>query len=342
MIETEMKTSRPRIFVLLLVLLLVLVVSGWQLFNLQLQPVDRADVTTIDVRLPESSTAGNVAALLSQNGLIRNQKVFLFYCRQQGLDKQLKAGLYELSRSMSVPQLAGKIAEGSVKSRTMTIPEGYTVKQIGDLLVKEKICTQQQWVAALTAVGDYDFLPPRTTTPERRLEGYLYPDTYSIDEASSAQDILSMMLDHFQSQWDEQFAAQAEIKKISVREVVIVASLIEREARVAEERERIAGVIFNRLQTGMPLQIDATIIYSLGEHREMLTYKDLEIDSPYNTYKYAGLPAGPIASPGGSSIAAALAPEANNYFYYVAKGDGSHHFSTTYAEHLAAKAKYGL
>jgi len=302
MIEKEAKRSGVKIIVVVLSLALVAALAAWQLLHRQLQPVDPDDARVIEVRLPDDGTASDVAALLSQHGLIRSERLFLAYCRQQGLDKQLQAGLYEFSRSMSLPQMAAQVAAGRVKSTTMTVPEGYTVKQIGEMLVKNRVCTQEQWAQALANVGAHDFLPPVEVSPERRLEGFLYPDTYRIDESSRAEDIVAMMLAHFSAVWKEQFAAQA----------------------------------------GMPLQIDATVIYSLGEHRERLTYKDLEIDSPYNTYRYPGLPAGPIASPGGQSIAAALAPEDNDYLYYVAKGDGSHHFSITYAEHLAAKARYGL
>lgn len=343
MIETEMKTAKPLTTLFLLVLVAAaLIGSGYLLLSLQLQPVDPSDPSVVEVRLPENSTARGVAALLAANGLIRNESVFLAYCRHKGLDKQLQAGMYEFDRSMSVPQLAALIAEGKVKSRSLTIPEGFTVEQIGELLCMEKICTAQQWEEALAQVGDYPYLPQAGASPEKRLEGFLYPDTYRIDEASTAQEIVAMMLARFSTVWNQEFAAQAKAKNIGVRDAVIVASLIEREARVPEERKRIAGVIYNRLQAGMPLQIDATIIYSLGGHRESLTYKDLEVDSPYNTYQHAGLPAGPIASPGRESIAAALAPESNDYMYYVAKGDGSHQFSKTYAEHLAAKARYGL
>ncbi len=343
MIETEMKTAKPKIILFLLVLMVAgLALSGYQLLSLQLQPVDPSDSNPVEVRLPEDSTASEVAALLASQGLIRNEQMFLAYCRQKGLDKQLQAGLYEFNRSMSLPQLAALIAEGKVKNSSLTIPEGYTVRQVGELLYKENICTPQQWEEALAMVGDYAFLPRTGTPPDKRLEGFLYPDTYRIDKTSGAQDIVAIMLARFAAVWNQEFAASAQEKNISVRDAVIIASLIEREAQVPEERKRIAGVIYNRLRTGMPLQIDATIIYSLGEHREALTYKDLEIDSPYNTYRNTGLPAGPIASPGRASIAAALEPESNDYMYYVAKGDGSHHFSINYNEHLAAKARYGL
>lgn len=344
MIETEMsKNVKPtKLFMLIGALIVALILSGWQFLSLQLQPVNPNDNTMIEIRLPENSSAPEIAALLAQNGVIRNQKIFLLYCRQHGLDKQLRAGSYELNTSMSLPQIALQIAEGRVKNKTLTIPEGYTVKQIGDLLVKEQVCSQQQWQQALDNPGDYAFLPDGVKQADHRLEGFLFPDTYQIDESSNAADILELMLTDFVNVWDKEFAAQAQQKQMSVRDTIIIASLIEREAQVPEERQRIAGVIYNRLKTGMPLQIDATIQYALGQHRESLTYKDLEIDSPYNTYKYAGLPPGPIASPGKAAIDAALNPEENEYLYYVAKGDGTHYFSKTYAEHLAAKAKYGL
>ena len=151
-----------------------------------------------------------------------------------------------------------------------------------------------------------------------------------------------MMLDNFATVWNKEYAEQVSVKKLSPHNVIVIASLIEREARIPEERMRISGVIYNRLQKGMPLQIDATVLYSLGEHRETVTYKDLEINSPYNTYKNVGLPPGSIASPGRAAIDAAINPEQHSYYYYVAKGDGSHYFSSTYAEHLNAKKKYGL
>ncbi|MDD4171705.1 MAG: endolytic transglycosylase MltG [Syntrophomonas sp.] len=342
MIETEMRKTNPKIILLLAAFLVILLFSGWQTLSNQLQPMDPADSSIIEVRLPEGSSARRVAALLKQNGLIRNEIVFLSYCRQKGMDKQLQAGLYEFNRSQSLPELALQISRGDLKSMAITIPEGYTVRQIGELLIKEQLCTPQQWEEAIRANYDYDFLTNDVVESDKRLEGFLFPDTYTIDESSSPQNIVKIMLANFSAVWDKEYAAQAAARQMSVRNTIIVASLIEREAQVPEERKTIAGVIYNRLEKGMPLQIDATVLYSLGEHRETVTYKDLEIDSPYNTYKKVGLPPGPIASPGKAAIEAALNPEAHDYYYYVARGDGSHQFSTTYAEHLAAKRSFGL
>ncbi len=341
MIETEMRTTKPGRFLLLAVFIIILAFSGWQFLALQYQPVDANDSSIVELRIPDNSSAGQVAALLKQSGLIRNEKAFLTYCSRQGIDTLLKAGLYELTRSQSVPEIAQQISQGKVKGIAVTIPEGYTVSQIGSLLSKENICTEQEWSDTLGLTYDYDFLTT-AAEGEKCLEGFLFPDTYFIDDLTSPQNVIEMMLGNFAAVWDKNFAEQAETKQMSVGKTIIIASLIEREALVPEERKRIAGVIYNRLEMGMPLQIDATVLYSLGEHREIVTYKDLEIDSPYNTYHYSGLPPGPIASPGKEAIEAALNPEENNFYYYVAKGDGSHVFTATYAEHLAAKKNASL
>jgi UPF0755 protein len=152
--------------------------------------------------------------------------------------------------------------------------------------------------------------------------------------------MIQHMLATFARVWEEKLAADAADAGLTVNEAVTLASLIEREAQVGSEREIISGVIHNRLEQGMLLQIDATVLYCLPDHKEKLTYADLEVDDPYNTYKNPGLPPGPIANPGLASLEAAIHPQKHNYLYYVAKGDGSHHFSVTYQEHLIAKGRY--
>jgi UPF0755 protein len=346
MIEPEMQKKKfiinSKIILILLFSLLSLMFFGWQFVSKQYLPVDPNDKSLIEVRIPENSSGYEVAALLNKNGLIRNDKIFIRYCSQKGIDKQLKAGLYTFSKSQSLPELALQISQGKVMSSSFTIPEGYTVRQTGELLVKKQICTEQQWQEALRVDYNYEFLKIGQLGDESRLEGYLFPDTYTIGEKTTAQEIINMMLNRFAVVWNKEFAGQVSTKKLSTHNVMVIASLIEREARIPEERKKISGVIYNRLQKGMPLQIDATVIYSLGEHRETVTYKDLEINSPYNTYRNMGLPPGPIAAPGRAAIDAAINPEQHAYYYYVATGDNSHHFSLTYDEHLNAKRKYGL
>lgn len=326
---------------LVFLLLLLTVAAAWLFMYRQGRPMDPNDQVMIEVRIPQYSTAHNVAAILIEKGLIRDERLFLAYCYWQGHEKDLQAGLYDFSKSQALDQIIQQLVEGKVKQMSFTIPEGYTVRQISELLVKNGICSQEQWQAALQSNYDYPFLQSGLNDREKRLEGYLYPDTYTFEDGTGAEAIINMMLTRFARVWDDNFESQAKARQLQVGRVITVASLIEREAMVAEERKRIAGVIYNRLQKGMPLQIDASVIYALGEHRETVTYHDLEIDSPYNTYKRAGLPPGPIASPGRAAIEAAVNPELHNYYYYVAKGDGSHQFSATYLEHLEAVRKYG-
>ncbi|HHW61852.1 MAG TPA: endolytic transglycosylase MltG [Syntrophomonadaceae bacterium] len=319
-----------------IVLLVVLV--GVYISSQQYKAVDPEDQREIHVQLPDQSSARQIAAILKEHDLIRSEKAFLRYCRKNNLDSHLKAGSYVLKRSQSLPEMAAIIARGS-NSGKITVPEGYTLDQIGQLFIQNKICTPKEFEQALLVDYPYDFIPGEASNP-KRLEGYLFPDTYAVSPQTSPEQLIATMLERFSTIWNQNFAEQAAEKDMSVHEVLIIASLIEREAKVPSERARISGVIQNRLAAGMPLQIDATVLYARGKHKEQVLLEDLKVDSPYNTYKYPGLPPGPIASPGRAAIEAALNPEQHDYMYYVARGDGSHFFSKTYAEHEQARKKY--
>lgn len=340
MSEIKVKEKKGLLpLVLLLIIFCMALIGGLSFINQQYQAVDINDNAPIDILIPESSTAREVAAILKDNNLVRSEKGFLAYCRKSGTDNKLQAGHYIFKRSFPLDKIVEKLVKGEVVKISFTIPEGYTIQQIGDLLVNENICSRAAWEEAISKDYSYDFLK---LAPENavHLEGFLFPDTYMINENTSAEQIINIMLSNFSDIWNENFAAEAKKKDRNIYDIITIAALIEREAMVDEERKTIAGVVMNRLDNGMPLQIDATVIYSLGEYREVVTYGDLECDSPYNTYKYGGLPLGPIASPGRFSIEAALNPEKHSYYYYVSKGDGSHYFSKTYAEHSRAKNKY--
>lgn len=312
----------------------------WRFVTAQYAPVDPNDHNYFDIVIPPQSTANQIAELLKKNDLIHSETAFLSYCKKEGYDSKLMAGHYRLSRSFPLATIAAYIAEGRVVNISFTIPEGYTVAQIKDLLVRKKICSAEAWDRAIQEKYDYDFLKEVPVGNKNRLEGFLFPDTYSISEDCSTEQIIDLMLKNFKQVWDKRFAAAAKSQKLGVYETLILASLIEKEARIDSERPVIAGVIENRLKDGMLLQIDATILYALQEHKQTISYRDLEVESPYNTYKYAGLPPGPIACPGQAAIAAALKPARHDYYYYVYKGDGSHYFSKTFAEHLQAQRKY--
>ncbi|MGE5390702.1 MAG: endolytic transglycosylase MltG [Deltaproteobacteria bacterium] len=328
------------IITVLLVLIAIGVFWAWHSLNALYQPVDIKDKRPIDVVIPAQATAPQIAAILDKEQLIRSQTAFLLFCRRNELDSQLKAGHYRFSRSQSIPQIAALIAQGHVVGISFTVPEGYTIKQIGDLLVKKNICTEEDWKAALWETYDYDFLDGVPVDTKDPLEGFLFPDTYEIEEGTTAHQIVDQMLGNFGSHWDK-YAAQAHSQNMTVYDTVILASIIEKEAMVDNERRLISGVIENRLQTGMLLQLCPTVLYCIGQPEKVnVSYQDLEVDSPYNTYKYPGLPPGPISCPGDASIAAAVSPQQTPYLYYVAKGDGTHYFSRTYQEHLQAQRRY--
>jgi UPF0755 protein len=334
------RKNRGRLLIIFIVLLALGGFCGTRFASSQYLPVDAGNKTPVDVFIPAESSARQVAAILEEQQLIRSQRAFLSYCSKEKLDVQLKPGHYSFNRSLSLAQIAHSIADGQVVKTKVTVPEGYTVKEIGAMLVEKGVCTEESWQEAIKADYPYEFLKAVPAGNEYRLEGFLFPDTYYIEENTSSREIVDMMLKNFAAIWDREFADQAQTENMKVYDTIIVASLIEEEAMHDDERATISGVIKNRLRDGMYLQLCPTVLYCLDQKKAELTNADLEIDSPYNTYRNPGLPPGPIASPGKASIAAALNPEEHSYYFYVSKGDGSHYFSRTYEEHLQAMARY--
>nr|WP_282432098.1 endolytic transglycosylase MltG [Desulfotomaculum nigrificans] len=329
-------------FFILIFLLLLVVLGVRQVAMSMLAPVNpSADSRDNLVRVPPHSSTGQVADLLKQQGLIRSSRAFRLYSRFYNLDNQLKAGYYLLNESMSTPKIIHILVHGKTASKSFTIPEGYTLAQITGVLANKGLIREQLF-KDLLAKGDFNYpflknLPPGP----RRLEGYLFPATYNISLDSTEKDIINAMLAGMDQQLKEiHFAEKAKALNLTVHQALTIASMIEREAKKDYDRPLISSVIHNRLRQGMKLQIDATVEYALGGHREKIYYKDLEVDSPYNTYKYNGLPPGPIACPGRESLLAAVNPSSTKYLYYVAKPDGSHAFATTLKEHEENKQKY--
>jgi UPF0755 protein len=307
-----------------------------------LSPVaSRSKGREVVVAIPVSATANQVAEILKQNELIRSPGFFSLYARYTGQDSQIKAGEYRLNSSFSTQELLRELVEGRLSEQSFTVPEGYTTAQIADLLASKGLADKADFLKAVsTAEFEYPFLQ-NLPAGDKRLEGYLFPDTYQVASDSTAVSIIDMMLARFADEMEElDYAAQAQRSGVTLQEAVIIASLIEREALVDAERPLIAGVIYNRLKIDMPLQLCASVQYALGATKPELSYQDLEIDSPYNTYKIYGLPPGPISMPGRKSLLAAVQPAATDYLYYVAKADGTHAFATTLAEHEANKELY--
>jgi UPF0755 protein len=223
-----------------------------------------------------------------------------------GEGSQMKAGEYELSPHLSLIEIIDKVARGDAVSQWFTIPEGYTVEQVAKTLAKQKMAEERRFLRLVRdRVGDLD-LPP--SFPRGSLEGYLFPDTYRIKKGESEKAILRAMLAAFEQQVVKELADDLKRSPLPLEKIVILASLIEREARVPEDRPLISAVIHNRLKEKMRLQVDATVLYAMGRHKSKVLYSDLETPSRYNTYRHAGLPPGPICRPGLNSIEAALRP----------------------------------
>lgn len=290
------------------------------------------------VAIPMRASANEIGARLRRAGIIHSARAFVIIARLLGESKHLQSGDYRLSPHMSLAQIVYALSSGQSISRWVTLPEGYGVDQIAQTLADAGLCDRRRF-RRIALVGGRSFRVAGRTAP-RSLEGYLFPDTYKLRTRATERQIIETMLANFDLKVAKPLApqfARAAAAGLSMPKIITLASLVEREAKRSEERPIIAGVLLNRMRAHMPLQCDATVQYALGEHKSRLGLRDLKVDSPYNTYKHVGLPPGPICNPGLASIKAALQPARTPYLYYVANGDGSHVFSTTFADHTRAK-----
>lgn len=338
--------GRITLWVVLTLLILFVLVAGSVVFYIWngLRPAPSGDMKQIELK--KGMSPFNFAEELENQGIIRNAFIFKYYLRYKDEGPRFQAGVYNLQPGMDKDAIIAKLNAGeTLKSETIrfTIPEGYTIEQIADKLAHEGYVDK----SAFLKLADTDRVwndvesvrqIPKNAALRHRLEGYLFPETYELKKNSTSEDIITRMLqeldrklDTLPEGWED---AMAE-RKLDLNSIMTIASLVEREVIVDEERPIVAGIIYNRLEKGMPLQIDATVQYSLDKPKERLFEDDLKVDSPYNTYKIKGLPPGPIASPSLKSIEAALYPEKTDYFYYVTKKDGSHKhlFAKTLNEH---------
>jgi UPF0755 protein len=297
----------------------------------------------VTVEIPKGSGTATIARTLADAGVIENASYFRLRARYEGIDQDLKPGVYELTTGMPYEAVVERLKKGiPIEYTEVTIPEGYTVTQIAERLEAKAGISAAEFleIASTQAASFADARPYLADVKNGTLEGYLFPKRYRIVRGSTARDVVELMLKQFDTEMatvDLTFAAG---KKLTTHDVVIIASMIEREAQLAAERPLVSSVIYNRLKKNMKLELCATVEYLLPANRPRLTLDDLKIDSPYNTYKYAGLPIGPIASPGLDALKAAATPADTKYLYYVLTGeDGSHTFTETYAQFLVAKQK---
>jgi len=285
----------------------------------------------------EGETARQIARNLEDQGIIRSRLAFRILIRISQGESRIKAGNYKLSPDMNSLQVLEKMVRGKVEMVSVSVPEGSEAREIAQILDRQGVVKAADFLDAVSSPGDIEIGDYRP----KDLEGFLFPDTYLISGRSTAQQITAMMVKKFSETVLPVYEKKA--RPFTLRETVILASLVEMEAKLDRERPVIAGVLCNRLKKEMPLQCDATVQYVLKERKAALSYEDLKRDSPYNTYLNQGLPPGPICNPGLPSLRACMEPAAVSYFYYVVdeeKNDGSHLFSVTYDEHLRAIEKY--
>ena len=279
-----------------------------------------------------------ISRLLAADGIIRQPIEFRLFSRLNGFDKKIKSGEFKLSAVMSPSEILEKLVKGEVVLYRLTIPEGYTMAQIADLVGNSGISGRDGFLKALS---DRRLLA-RLHIDAGSFEGYLFPDTYFFPKNTPADRIIAVLVDRFNAVFTPEYRKRAKQLGFSVHEIMTLAAMIEKETGAPEERPLISSVFHNRLKLGMRLESDPTVIYGIKEFDGNITRKDLAEPTPYNTYRINGLPPGPIANPGEKAIEAALYPAETPYLYFVAKKDGTHHFSTNITEHNRAVAKYQL
>lgn len=316
---------------------ILLVFLGGLGFLSQLQPFGNPSERQV-LEIRNGSSFAEVASVLHQRQLVKNDWAFTWMGRLLGADRNIMPGEYEFHGGMAPADVLDKITQGDVIQYVVTIPEGYSIEQIAGIL-QEKWLAEEQAFIELTK--DAQFLATLDFHADN-LEGYLFPDTYHLTRVMTPEAIIQTMVSRFKKSWTTKLSERARELGMSVHEIMTLASVIEKETGLSQERGLISGVFHNRLRKKIPLQSDPTVIYALAQFDGNLRKKDLSVDSPYNTYRFRGLPPGPIANPGEASIQAALFPVPTNYLYFVSRNDGSHEFSATLDEHNLAVKKFQL
>ena len=324
---------RPEIKVLAS-LLLVAGLSGMT-FQLLNQPVGESSQARI-IEIPKGMSFHRIADRLRRENLIAHEWFFSGIARLKGEDRKIIPGEYELHPGMSPTEILAKLVEGRIHYHKVTIPEGYTIEQIANLLAAKSLTDRGDFLRLTRDSNMIKSLKLQVPT----LEGYLFPDTYFFSRPISPDAIIRTLVRRFWDVFSPAYLARTSDLDMTVQEVLTLASVIEKETGLSQERPLVSGVFHNRLRKKIPLQSDPTVIYALKDFDGNIRKEDLLVESPYNTYLVVGLPPGPIANPGKEAIRAALFPTPTDFVYFVSRNDGSHEFSSTLAEHNHAVEKY--
>jgi len=330
-----MARIRPIRLLVLFVLVAALAAGAW-LWLMLSRPYQAFPTGGVFVEVARGARLRQIAALLEDKGVVRSRVAFELLGRWRG--QPLQAGEYFFNRPRTADEVLRMIAEGRIYTQTFTVPEGLTMFEIADLVERSKLASRDEFLAAARDTSLIRDLAPRA----RNLEGFLFPATYQFPRLVSAHEVAAAMVRRFREVWST-LPNDPLPRGFSIEQAVTLASLVERETGVADERPVVAGVFYNRLRLGMALECDPTVIYALelaGKYRGSLSRRDLRFDSPYNTYRRRGLPPGPIANAGEAALRAALEPAKTDYLYFVSDAEGGHFFSRTLREHNANVARY--
>ncbi|MEW5723737.1 MAG: endolytic transglycosylase MltG [Thermodesulfobacteriota bacterium] len=324
------------VIVFLILCLLALLGAGVAYLEIRtrLMPVS-AEPTKVDVTIPKGAPVLEIGRILEEHKVIRSAEAFRHYVAFKKVGHLLKAGEMVLDSSLGTPQIVEALIKGSFKLYALTIPEGLTMRQIAQKAAEAGFVDQQEFLALCR---DRQFITTLGLDVDS-LEGYLFPQTYYFPKNVTTREVIKTMVDMFWQVWDR-YQSTAKNHKLTRPQIITLASIVEKETAAPEERPLIASVFLNRLEKGMKLETDPTVIYGLENFNGNLTKKDLQTPHPYNTYVIQGLPPGPIASPGEESIKAVLRPAVSDYLFFVSRNDGTHQFSRTLKEHNQAVNKY--
>jgi UPF0755 protein len=328
-----------RLLVLLLLLAVVAAGAAWWVYDRIATPYRGFTGDEVFVELPAGTSVSAMADRLAGAGVVPDAVTFRLAARLSGQERRLQAGEYRFTDAATPDEIVDRLARGDVFVMPITFREGLTIREMAAVFEDSGLGTAAEFRTAATRADLIRDLDTRADD----LEGYLFPSTYTLSRQTTADQLVAVMVAEFERAFDANLRAAAEARGMSVREVVTLASVVERETAVPDERPMVASVFHNRLRIGMPLQTDPTVIYAMmraGRWNGNITRNDLQMEHPYNTYRNRGLPPGPIAAPGRASLEAVLRPADVPYLYFVSRNDGTHVFSATLAEHNRAVSAF--
>jgi len=328
-------------FLLLIIFIILLVLFyGWQGIYLPRNPNSEESKLFL---VEKGKGVKEISSALQEQGFIKDRNLFNLYIFWKQAGNKLQAGEYLLSFSMAVPEIMDKLVSGEITEKKITIIEGWSKNEIAQYLENEQMFSAEDFLEIVADRSSefsqkYNFL--KSIPKGLDLEGYLFPDTYQVDKSIDPEDMVEVMLENFDSKLSPELKMEIEKQEKSVFEIVTIASLLEKEVRTIEDKKIVSGILRERMRLGIPLQIDATIAYITGKKTTKISKEETQVDSPYNTYKYRGLPLGPICNSGFESILASVYYEDSDYLYYLSTPEGETIFSRTLKEHNIAKVKY--